>query len=195
MAHVPLQFAFNLDKCVAALSYLSNVPDFTKFRAAKLLFFADKYHLTKYGRPIIGDRYAQLDHGPVPSLTLDLINELITPLELSGIGQAEVARLEQYLEVDFGDFYPTIRARRDPDLSVLSESDIEALDFTIKNYGNKSVTGLRKASHRERAWKEAVGHWMDYRMFFDPKDSSQTELLEYIEEQQELESALCDITD
>ena len=62
-----------------ALAFFSQrgVTDLTKLKAAKLLFFADKLHLNRYGRPILGDCYFCLDHGPVPSFSLNEMNDAL----------------------------------------------------------------------------------------------------------------------
>jgi hypothetical protein len=39
----------------------------------KVLFFADVNHLNNYGRPIVGDDYVALPHGPVPQTTYDIL--------------------------------------------------------------------------------------------------------------------------
>ena len=64
-----LSFRFNVDKLIQALTFLASkgVANLTKLRAAELLFFADKYHLRKFGRPILGDAYYCLDKSPIPS--------------------------------------------------------------------------------------------------------------------------------
>jgi len=40
----------------------------------KLLYLADRESMRRNGRPISGDRYVSMDHGPVLSQTLNLIN-------------------------------------------------------------------------------------------------------------------------
>ena len=45
-----------------------------KLKLVKLLYFADKYHLLKYGRQISGDSYFALPYGPIPSGALDILN-------------------------------------------------------------------------------------------------------------------------
>ena len=37
------------------------------------MFFADKEHLLDYGRPITGDSYVAMEHGPVPTSTRDIL--------------------------------------------------------------------------------------------------------------------------
>jgi len=41
----------------------------------KLLYLADREALLRWGRPVTTDRYISMDHGPVLSKVLDLINE------------------------------------------------------------------------------------------------------------------------
>jgi len=48
-----------------------------KLAAIKLLFFADRYHLRKYGRLITEDTYYALPHGPVASNALDVVNSVL----------------------------------------------------------------------------------------------------------------------
>ena len=38
----------------------------------KLIFFADRYHIRKYGRPITNDEYLAMDFGPVNSGVKDI---------------------------------------------------------------------------------------------------------------------------
>jgi len=40
----------------------------------KLAFFADRYHLRNYARPISGDIYYAMKLGPVPSALKDIID-------------------------------------------------------------------------------------------------------------------------
>ena len=40
---------------------------------SKMLYFADKLHLSKYGRLISGDNYVAMAHGPVPSAVYNIM--------------------------------------------------------------------------------------------------------------------------
>ena len=79
-----IRFRFNLEKLVAFLGFFSakGVSDLTKLKAAKLLYFADKDHLLKYGRPILGDVYFCLPYGPVPSVALNEMTDAIARPEV-----------------------------------------------------------------------------------------------------------------
>jgi uncharacterized phage-associated protein len=70
-----LRFQFDEKKGVEALTYVaSKWPEITAFFAAKVLFFAEKSHLNRYGRPIVADTFIAMPNGPVPSTIYDFIN-------------------------------------------------------------------------------------------------------------------------
>ena len=46
----------------------------SKILLIKLLFFADKYHLRKYGRTVSSDEYRAMNFGPVATKTLSIAN-------------------------------------------------------------------------------------------------------------------------
>ena len=48
-----------------------------KTKLMKLFYFADFLHVKKYGVPITYDTYIRLEHGPVPSKILNLVNSII----------------------------------------------------------------------------------------------------------------------
>jgi hypothetical protein len=187
-----LSYSYNFEKFVAAMTHMATkVSDLTKLRAAKLLYFADKYHLTTYGRPIVGDCYVRMDHGPVPSQSLDLMNELISPFIVRGMKRPTLDVMRQYLEVDLRGKQPRFQARKQPDYSALSESDVEALDRSIARFGRASITSVWNAGHKERSWKETPPlQQIDYRLFFDESSAEQRELLALLEEDQAGEELL-----
>ena len=67
-------FQFAYKKATQALNFfaIENGGEIEKLHALKLIFFADRYHLRKYGRPITNDQYWAMRLGPVPSGTKDL---------------------------------------------------------------------------------------------------------------------------
>ncbi|HET8798594.1 MAG TPA: type II toxin-antitoxin system antitoxin SocA domain-containing protein [Thermoanaerobaculia bacterium] len=87
--------------------------------------------------------------------------------------------------------HPVFRAKKDPDLDVFSDSDIEALDYAIRNFGAKSAWQLSQDSHDEPAWKIAnecrpagSSVIMDYRLFFEGHPEAEG-MLRLVEAQQE----------
>src|SRR5450755_3821683 len=56
-------------KVAQALNYFARQDggSINKLKALKLLFFADRYHLRKFGRPVSECAYFAMQHGPVAS--------------------------------------------------------------------------------------------------------------------------------
>jgi uncharacterized phage-associated protein len=191
MAHI--RFRFAPEKLVQALVFFaeSGVRDLGKMKAAKLLFHADKYHLLRYGRPVIGDQYACMEYGPVPSASLNVMNDVLD--HDRHFPPISKDLFDEYLTVERPIFrgYATFRARKKPDLDVFSDSDIEALEHALKIHGGKSAWQLSEESHGEPSWKianeqRASGSSviMDYRLFFEGHPEA-AQMLRFIEAQQE----------
>jgi len=188
-----IRFRFAPEKLVQALAFFADrgIRDLDKMKAAKLLFHADKYHLLKYGRPVIGDQYACMEYGPVPSASLNVMNDVVA----HDPHFPPVAKdlFDEYLIVEKGIFkkYAVFRTKREPDLDVFSDSDIEALEYACKTYGSMTSWQLSEDSHEESAWKLANEHRepgssviMDYRLFFEGHPEA-ADMLRLIEGQQE----------
>jgi hypothetical protein len=137
------------EKTVEVLLYLAKrVSKFDQYKACKMLFLSDKRHLVRFARTITGDAYDALEHGPIPSLTRDRIKGLLrNPKEDEDLGKA-FSLDEQYK-------YPRLVARRDADLGSLSQSNIQVLDETIEEYGNKGFDELKALTHEMTAYKNA----------------------------------------
>lgn len=187
-----IQFRFAADKLVQALAYFAQrgVRDLDKMKAAKLLFHADKYHLLRYGRPVLGDMYACMEYGPVPSASLNVMNDLIA--QDPAYPPVAKALFDEYVTVErFLRKHPVFRARKEPDLDVFSDSDIEALDYAVSTFGGKTAGQLSQESHDEPSWKIAnecrpagSSVIMDYRLFFEGHPEA-ADMLRFVEAQQE----------
>ena len=116
------------------------------YTALKVVYFADKEHLSKYGRSISTDRYVAMQHGPVPSGTYDLIknarNNFLDHIEPTP---------DQALRVEGNDIHPF----RGPNTDMLSESEREVLDKAIEHYGSMTFVDLKTLSHGEAAYQAA----------------------------------------
>lgn len=189
-----LQFDFSLDTMIEALAYLASkgLPDLTKLKAVKLLYFADRYHLLKYGRPIIGDSYSCMPFGPVPSESLNIINGVLAGAdEVSDpVRERFTARLE-FRKRPFQK-HPRLTAKVSPNLDRLSMSEIEALDATVAEYGRKSANELVTLSHGHAAWRiadeqraEGSSVPMPYELFFEDAGDDEKKVLAVAEAEQE----------
>ena len=137
---------FDAEKAIEVLLYIAERSP-NLYHALKVLYFADKDHLSKYGRLICGDSYVAMSKGPVPSGTYDLIKYIRDGYSWS---VCSVEGIEDAFEMDGH----SIRPLRDADTEFLSESDIECLDDAIAQYGNMRVGHLMAQSHDD-AWRSA----------------------------------------
>lgn len=135
---------------VQALYYISRKLNrkIDKVSAIKLLFFADRYHLRKYFKSITEDVYYAMEMGPVASG----VKELISPNGYSDLDKNEKGYFDSYLRMV--DVYTYEAVKIDKDLNMLSETEIEALDFAIDNFGDKTYAQLINLTHKYPEWQK-----------------------------------------
>jgi uncharacterized phage-associated protein len=196
---VRINFEFQPEKLVQALAFFAHrgIADLTKLKAAKLLFLADKYHLLKYGRPITGDQYFCMDFGPVPSESLDMISRFVAPDEVADRTREQLGAFLEREEHQ----HPLIRARRPPDLDVFSDSDIEALEHTVRRFGRLTAGQLIDLVHKDPGVKRADKgrppgrrSELPYEFFFEGQPEAVKTVLEVIEAEQECRDAAEELT-
>ena len=192
-----LEFSFNLAKFVQALVFFSKngVSDLTKLKAAKLFYFADKEHLLRYGRPIIGDVYFALNLGPVPSHADDFFDEAQAAHQ-AGPSTPEQEEFLQYLDV-VADYWPRYVANGEENFRAFSRSDLEVLADIAKKYGKLHWKRLVELSHEEPAYKLADKDrspngraLMPYETFFEGEGSEMLELAEVEQEHRNMVAAI-----
>jgi uncharacterized phage-associated protein len=167
-----LRFQFDETKAVETLTYIATQwPGVTAFYASKILFFAEKLHLNRYGRPIVADTFIAMPNGPVPSTIYNFIEG---NLDQAGDPEAitkaiEVERIQ----------YAHVNALRPADGDALSSSDMECLDEAIAFCRVQGFKALSNRTHQERAYLEAPTNGaMDYEAFFDDDNPHRAELLD-----------------
>jgi hypothetical protein len=137
-------FHFAYKKATQALNYfaIQNGGEIEKLHALKLVFFADRYHLRKYGRPVTNDQYWAMRLGPVPSGVKDLF-------ELDSASPEE----RHYAEKFFGPgSHPhSIRSVAAVEERVLSRTDIEAFEFVSRTFQPKF--GIVEKTHLYPEWR------------------------------------------
>ncbi len=164
----------------------------TKLKVAKLLYFADKEHLLRYGRPILGDVYFCMEYGPVPSVALNEMNDALQSPEVSG-DNADERQFEAVLTVKrpLWSRHPHFVAKNGFDEGVFSKSEIDVLQRVLSKYGSKSATELVDLTHLEPTWKipnatRVSGSWapIPYSLFFEGAPDESREMLSLILEEQ-----------
>ncbi|MDP3770264.1 MAG: Panacea domain-containing protein [bacterium] len=155
-------------KATQALNLLARKKEgkINKMKAIKLIFLADRLHLRKYGRPIVGDMYWAMKLGPVGSLTKNIA-------DLSSISEDALAYAKKYIKpVD--EKKQTLVSLKQEDLSVFSKTDLECLEAVYDKFSDKDQFELAEITHKYPEWvkhkKELDGGkkrvMMDYYDFF-----------------------------
>ena len=143
-----MPFSFSHRKATQALNFFARRAggSINKMKALKLVYFADRYHLRKYGRPVVGDEYLAMNYGPVASGTKDLA-------EMSDfLGEEEERYAKRFIRP--AESAITYASINHVDARVLSESDREALEFAWKRFGRTTEFALSKLTHRYPDWKK-----------------------------------------
>ncbi len=163
MSNRPIRFEMNWEKTVEVLVWLANKkPGISQFYVAKILYYADKQHLLKFGRPIIGDTYVAMKFGPVPSSVRNMINQdAFIPDHVS-------SALHDALVIEREGKFREMAAKRQHKSELLSDSDIDCLEQAYSKYAHLDFGALSDVSHTEKAWKNAFPNgWIDYADMFD----------------------------
>jgi hypothetical protein len=169
-----MKFSFSQTKAVAALAFIAKEhPGFTPLFISKILFFAEKWHLNRYGRPIVADTYIAMPRGPVPSTIKDFIDAKWDWCDKPDNfdGAVLVKRESSMLRL-----YP---GPNGPDLSVLSQTDMDCLREAIEFCKDKTADELSWITHQDRAWRVAEpNRAMDYELLIDTDNPHRDEITE-----------------
>lgn len=164
---------FDYKKATQAINFLTQREggQIDKLKLIKLVYFADRYHLRRYGRPMVNDAYLAMPLGPVGSSVKDIA-------EFSSfLDDAEREYAGTYLKR--GDVAHKVVSIADVDADVFSESELEALEFAYAEFGSKSASTLVDITHVYPEWdkfkstlesKETTREAMSYTDFFSNPD-------------------------
>lgn len=140
-------------KTTQAINYFARKKEgqINKMKAIKLIYLADRYHLRKYGRPIVGDTYWAMKLGPVGSYTLNVAD--LSEVNLDG-DCLKYSR--EYLSHPKNDSKnQEILSRKEVEMGVFSQTDIEAFERIYQEFGDKDQFELaRVVTHRYPEWSK-----------------------------------------
>ena len=163
-----LNFTPSIQKIIETLLWIvCKRPGIDLYHVIKIMFAADCYHLSNYGRPVTGDFYVAVEHGTMPSIAKNIIDNDPWTMQKYGIDAYVVTRKDHCL-------YPT----RDFDRLKFSRSDLEALEFGFGEYADISSFGdVREKNHKHRAWIRAA----ERKGYDVSKDTDFSRLWEYVD--------------
>ena len=136
---LPIRFTFDERKATAAAACLLELAGgrMEYLRLIKLLYYADRESLDTLGRPISGDQYVSMRHGPVLSRVYDLVKCVIFGPPLPGPWAEYIAGAGRY----------DVQLKRAPDLGPLSEAEIAILRAVYADSRDHHKWDLRDDSH------------------------------------------------
>ena len=148
-----MEMCFNETKATQAAAHLIKRRGqgyMSYMKLMKLLYFADREALQRWGSPITADTFYSMDRGPVLSRVLDFVTEGASPLEPHF--------WEQHLQVhgqSQGDH--EVRMVADPSNGELSEAEEGLLDEVFNRYGNLSRWAIVEEAHKLPEWEDPRG--------------------------------------
>lgn len=142
----PMPFSFSHRKATQSLNFLAKKAggSIHKLKALKLVYFADRYHLRRFGRPVIGDEYLAMQYGPVPSNTKDIaeMGDFLGKEERD-YAKSFIRPITRY----------TFCSERDVEEKVFSQSDRDALAWAWEKFGKEDRFELAELTHKYPEWK------------------------------------------
>lgn len=132
---------FNKEVAINAILYIiQSFGQVDIHKICKILYYADQYHLAKYGRQITGDTYICMPFGPVPSN----IEDIFKALRGDSYFADQVNDLKNV--IIFINKY-IVTSPEKPDMDELSESDVECLNAAIEKCRPLDFSQLTEMSH------------------------------------------------
>jgi len=175
---VAVQYRINYTKAIETILWLVNQkPGLDIYHIGKAIFYAEKCHLNKYARPIIGDVYQKGDYGPFPSTIRDIIQQKVEWIPPDQIQES----IEAFKVVN--NPYPTPIPKRLPNLNFFSGTDIECLKEALGVVGELSFDELKKMTHEEESFLSAIEkNQINYELLIDRDNPLRNEIIEEMRE-------------
>jgi len=174
---------FDIETAKAVMLYISrNIGKADLIHLFKILYFAEKKHLAKWGDLIVNDTYIAMKNGPVPSIIYDLFKGI------RGDGLMDKRYEVFYSAFDIEEGYFVVPLEF-PDADYLSRTNIEALDESIVENKDADFYALSKKSH-DHAWNNADRNNKMNFIDIAKAGGASKEMIDYILEERELSEIL-----
>jgi uncharacterized phage-associated protein len=171
-----------MKKLITVINFIANkIPNICKLKLMKVLYFADKEHLLRYGDFITDDNYKKLPYGPIHSFILNLVDNP----EIFIFDAVNLRYFHDNIDIDDKP-NRNLKSKKNPDLMELSDSEIEVLDYICEKYEKFSPGEMIEITHRENFWeKKELNSFLSVEDIVDgaPEELIK-DLLEYYKENQ-----------
>ena len=175
---------FDIETAKAAMLYISNkLGKADLIRLFKILYFAERNHLAKWGDLIVNDTYIAMKNGPVPSI----IYNMFKGIRDDGFREKRYESFSNAFKIE-DDGYNVIPLEF-PNMDYLSKASVEAIDEAILENKDIDSYALSMKSH-DYAWNNADKN--DKIDFIDiaKAGGASEDMIEYILEERELSEIL-----
>lgn len=162
------------------------------YHIVKATFYAQKYHLARYFRPLYPDTIVAMPYGPAPSAMYDALK--------IARGDARAISFHQHdglclvaAPVRFDS--EVFSSEEKPDMDYLSPSQVECLNDAINTVGKMSFNEIVNTTHQEewsRAYNDPLSKVMDM-VAIAKEEGADEAALEYLKESLELDAAFAKV--
>lgn len=145
----PIRFSFDERKATAtaAVFLREHGNRMPYMKLIKLMYFAERESLRRFGRPVFGDRYFSLPHGPVVSTVLDLIKREANPVDEHRNLWSKFIQRQGY----------DVTLASAADLGCLSDAELEMLSEIATVFHALDQWQLRDLTHALPEFKDPSG--------------------------------------
>lgn len=120
---------------------------------------------------------------------------ILDAIEVGQVATDEQKQIAESIQLDRRFVYPHIVASVPPSMENLSQSDIDSLEETIREYGHRTFGELRALSHETPAYRKAWAasskgsHPMEFEDFFEEDEAALVDVREEMIENDKLRKA------
>lgn len=145
-----------LQKIKAILLYFcenTNPRFLGKVKLMKLFYFLDFLHVKKHGTPITYDCYYNLDHGPIPSLIKNLVDDVDGDIDNSSLADTI------YIKKENGELIHRVQGVRNftkQDSKIFATSELEVMKLVCSRFGESNTRQIETESHSEAPWQKTT---------------------------------------
>lgn len=178
---------YDVKKIANAIIYFidNNVHSLGSTKLMKLCFYADKYHLEEYGKPIFNHSYTKLPRGPVPTWLYSIVRTSISG-NYDYDFQEEVNIFNEYIgieEVSYNKYIQVIFTKKQEfNNKFFSKTQLKILNKVIEEFRTITAAEISELSHTTNAWKNVeMNEQITYESMVDDEKTSQ--YVSYIQEE------------
>lgn len=178
---------YDVKKIANAIIYFidNDVQSLGSTKLMKLCFYADKYHLEEYGKPIFNHSYTKLPRGPVPTWLYSIVRTSISG-NYDYDFQEEVNVFNEYIgiqEVSYNKYTQVIFTKKQEfNNKFFGKTQIKILDKVIEKFRIITAAEISELSHTTNAWKNVeMNEQITYESMVDDEETSQ--YVSYIQEE------------